>query len=149
MPDDTTNDLEVYRTILDNAPDAVIWADSEGIVRYWNRGAEELLGFAAADAVGQSMDFFIPENLRARHWEGYDRVLAGGEIRYGRRDLLKVPALHADGTRRSVEFTLQSIDHPTFGKLFVAFMRDATAAFNEMRELRKQLAAAQVPPSSV
>ena len=43
------------------------------------------------------MDLIIPENLRARHWEGYDRVMVQGEpSRYGRREMLKVPALRKD-----------------------------------------------------
>ncbi|MEX2032740.1 MAG: PAS domain S-box protein, partial [Dehalococcoidia bacterium] len=124
----------------EEAPDAIIWADVQGTVRFWNRGAEELLGFTSDQAVGQTMDFFIPENLRERHWEGYHRVMAGGESRYGRNELLKVPALHADGTRRSVEFTLMTTEHPEFGVIAVAVLRDATEAFNEMRELRKRLA---------
>lgn len=134
------SDAELFKTITDEAPDAVVWADAEGIVRYWNRGAEELFGWPAADAVGQSMDMIIPENLRDRHWEGYHRVMGGGESRYGRRELLKVPALRSDGTRVSIEFTLQTAEHPTFGSIAVAVLRDASEAFNEMRALRKRLA---------
>jgi PAS domain S-box-containing protein len=45
------------------------------VIRFWNGGAERIFGFAAAEAVGQSLDIVIPETLRARHWEGYDRVM--------------------------------------------------------------------------
>ncbi len=141
MPDSHPDSL--FRTIMDNAPDAIVWADAKGVIRYWNRGAEELFGVPAAEAVGQTMDFIIPENLRARHWEGYHRVMAGGESRYARAELLKVPALYADGSRKSIEFTLDTAEHPDFGLIAVAYLRDATENFNEIRELRKQLAALQ------
>jgi len=136
-------DDHFFQLLLDEAPDAVTWADAEGVIRYWNRGAEELFGWTRDEAIGQTMDMIIPENLRDRHWEGYDRVLGGGESRYGRHDLLKVPALRKDGSRVSVEFTLQLLEHAELGRVFVAVIRDATDTFNEMRDLRRRLAAAE------
>lgn len=134
------SEAELFKSITDESPDAVIWADAEGIMRYWNRGAEELFGWTSEQALGQMMDMIIPENLRDRHWEGYHRVMGGGESRYGRRELLKVPALRSDGTRVSIEFTLQMAEHPTYGHIAVAVLRDASEAFNEMRTLRKRVA---------
>jgi PAS domain S-box-containing protein len=131
---------ELFKSITDEAPDAVVFADTEGLIRYWNRGAEELFGWSAGDALGKSMDLIVPENLRGRHWEGYHRVMGGGESQYGRRELLKVPALRADGSRVSVEFTLQMAEHPEHGAIAVAVLRDASEAFAEMRELRKRVA---------
>ena len=134
------SEAELFKSITDESPDAVIWADAEGVMRYWNRGAEELFGWTSEQALGQMMDMIIPENLRDRHWEGYHRVMGGGESRYGRRELLKVPALRSDGTRVSIEFTLQMAEHPTHGHIAVAVLRDASDAFNEMRALRKRVA---------
>ncbi|GMU41146.1 MAG: hypothetical protein AMXMBFR23_20120 [Chloroflexota bacterium] len=135
---------DIYRTIMDGSPEATVWAGADGIIRYWNEAAHEVLGFTAEEALGQSLDLIIPENLRARHWEGYDRVMVDGQpSRYGRREMLKVPALRKDGSRVSVEFTLQMVQHPEHGLLAVAVLRDATETFNELRDLRKQLAAAQ------
>ncbi|MDA0271273.1 MAG: PAS domain S-box protein [Chloroflexi bacterium] len=139
MADDT-----IFRTITDTSPEATVWAGKDGLIKYWNQGAEEMFGHTAAEAVGQSLDLIIPENLRARHWEGYDRVMVDGQpSKYGRREMLKVPALHQAGHRMSVEFTLQTAEHPEHGTIAVAVIRDATETFNELRELRKQLAAAQ------
>ena len=134
------SEAELFKAITDEAPDAVIWADAEGVMRYWNRGAEELFGWTAEQALGQTMDIIIPENLRDRHWEGYHRVMGGGESRYGRRELLKVPALRSDGSRVSIEFTLQMAEHPIYGQIAVAVLRDASEAFSEMRTLRKRVA---------
>ncbi len=138
------NDDAVYRTILEQSPEAVIWADRQGIIRFWNRSAEELFGYPVAEAMGQRMDLIIPENLRSRHWEGYDRVMVHGEpSHYGHHEMLKVPTLRKDGSRVSVEFTLQSVGHPEYGLIAVAVLRDASEAFAELRDLRRRLAEAE------
>ena len=47
----------------------------------------------------QTLDLIIPEKQRRAHWDGYERVMQSGVTKYG-SDLLRVPALHADGQRR-------------------------------------------------
>jgi PAS domain S-box-containing protein len=56
----------------------VIFADREGAIRLWNRGAETMFGYSADEAMGQSLDLIVPERFRARHWEGYRQVMATG-----------------------------------------------------------------------
>jgi len=133
--------LTLYRQIIDQAPDAVLVSDRDGIIRLWNRGAELVFGHSAAEALGQSLDLIIPERLRARHWEGYHRVMATGETRYGTQ-LLSVPALHRDGRQLSCAFSIVPLKDET-GNLFgiASIMRDVTAAWQKERELREQLAA--------
>ena len=55
------------RTLLAEAPDAIVYADAEGIIRFWNRAASRLFGYEEAEALGQSLDIIIPEKLRQRH----------------------------------------------------------------------------------
>ncbi|MGH7039357.1 MAG: PAS domain S-box protein, partial [Stellaceae bacterium] len=53
-------DLERFcRTLVREMPDAVIYADGGGAIRFWNAGAERIFGFAAAEALGQSLDVII------------------------------------------------------------------------------------------
>jgi PAS domain S-box-containing protein len=127
--------------LLRSASDAIVATDREGRITFWNPGAERIFGFTAEDAAGQSLDIIIPENLRARHWEGFRRTMATGTSRYGHGDLLSVPALTKDGRRISVEFTivlLQAASGEVTGT--VAVMRDVTKRFEEMRELKRRLA---------
>src|SRR5512133_2223198 len=98
-------DERVYRQIIEGSPDAIVLGDAKGIIRLWNAGAESIFGYAAAEAIGQSMDLIIPERLRGRHWDGYHRVMATGQTRYGGR-LLEVPALHREGRSLSIGFTV-------------------------------------------
>ena len=59
------------RALLGTSSDAIIAADKDGIVRFWNPGAERIFGYTSEDAIGQSLDIIIPERLRKRHWDGY------------------------------------------------------------------------------
>jgi PAS domain S-box-containing protein len=99
--------------------------------------------------MGKLMDFIIPENLRGRHWEGYHRVMATGETKYG-KDTLAVPALRKDGTRLSIEFTivlLRDDEGKPAGN--AAVIRDVTARWQRDKALKERLAELekQVPRS--
>ena len=133
----------VADAILAAAADAVIATDREGVIRLWNPGAERMFGYAAGEAVGQSLDLIIPERLRKRHWQGYRQVMETGESRYAAGDLLSVPSLHKDGRRISVEFTIVPLMGDD-GRLqgVAAVMRDVTKRFEEIKGLRQQLAPA-------
>ena len=133
-----------FETVVRTIPDAVVYADAEGVIRFWNAGAERIFGFSAADAVGQSLDIIIPANLRARHWDGFRHVMATGESRYGEGDLLSVPGLCKDGTRISLEFTV-AVLRDASGRIqgIAAVLRDVTPRFEELRQLRKTVGALQ------
>lgn len=126
--------------LVEGLPDAIVFADAQGVIRMWNGGAQRIFGFAAEEAIGQSLDLIIPENLRARHWSGFEHTMQTGQSRYGAGDLLSVPALHKDGRRISVEFTIVPF-HAADGTIegIAAVMRDVTARFEELRALRRQL----------
>ncbi len=130
-------------TLLESASDAIVATDRAGRITFWNPGAARIFGFAADEAIGQSLDLIIPENLRARHWAGFRHVMETGTSRYGHGDLLSVPALTKDGRRVSVEFTIVMLrDREQQVAGTVAVMRDATRRFEEVKELKRRLAEA-------
>ena len=130
-------------TLLAEMPDAVVYSDPEGRIQFWNKGAETLFGFTAAEAIGQSLDIIIPEGLRQRHWDGYAKTMRTGVTRYGAGDILAVPAIRKDGSRVSIEFTIVPFrDEAGAMAGIAAVMRDVTKRFEEMRALRKAAAAA-------
>ena len=135
------NPSQIAEALLASGADAVVATDRDGIIRHWNPGAERIFGHSAAEAVGQSLDLIIPENLRARHWEGYRHVMQTGQSRYGEGDLLAVPGLRKDGSRVSLEFTVTTIRDEAGEMVGVAaILRDVTARFEEMKALRRKLA---------
>ena len=51
--------------ILDESPDAILICDVDGVVRYWNQGAERVFGFAREEVLDRSLNSIIPEWFRA------------------------------------------------------------------------------------
>jgi len=124
---------------VDNARDAVIFADAEGVIRVWNSGAETIFGYQATEALGQTLDLIIPERFQERHWEGYRKVMATGVTKYT-DDMLAVPAAKSDGTRISLEFTitlLKGEDGDVQG--IAAIVRDITERFQQERATAKRI----------
>ena len=126
--------------LVRSAGDAIIAADSAGSVILWNPAAERIFGYTESEALGRSLDLIIPERLRQRHWEGYRRVMASGQTRYG-AEVLRVPALHKDGRTLSIAFTVVLVDLAgSADKVIAAIVRDETARWAEERALRQRLA---------
>ena len=129
--------------LLRNLPDALVGSDADGLIRVWNAAAERLFGFSAIEAIGQSLDLIVPELQRARHWAGYHETMRTGQTKYGEGELLSVPALCKDGSRKSVQFSilpLPTADGPGLEGM-LAIMRDATAEFEERKRLPAELKA--------
>jgi len=114
--------------------------DASGAIILWNAGAEHMFGFTAAEAMGQSMDIFIPERLRKRHWDGYHETMRTGHTKYG-SDVLRVPAVNKSGGTLSIAFTVAMLNDAA-GKpeAVVAVIRDETARFQEDRKQKARIA---------
>ncbi|HEX4509889.1 MAG TPA: PAS domain S-box protein [Burkholderiaceae bacterium] len=128
-----------FEALVGGFGDAVIVADSDGNIVYWNPAATRIFGFSEGEALGRTLSLIVPERQRGRHDEGYAKTMATGETRYG-TSLLRVPALHKDGHTISIAFTvsmLKSADGQV--QAIAAVMRDETARFAEERALRKRL----------
>jgi len=120
--------------------DAIVACDANGAITLWNAAAERLFGYTQDEALGKSLDLIIPERLRKRHWEGYDKTMETGITRYG-HDVLRVPAIDKQGRSLSIAFTVGMLFSPDKKvTAIVAIVRDETTRFNEDRALRKRLA---------
>lgn len=140
---DTDNQLpdSLAAGIVRAIPEAVIFADIKGLVRYWNRGAEEIFGFTAQEAMGQSLDMIIPERMRQAHWDGYYKAIELGDTYSGRGSRI-TRSLHKEDKPLYVDMSFAIVkDHggQVIGSLAVA--RDATERFTAEKEMRKQIAA--------
>ncbi len=133
----TTIDVEQLVSVIG---DAVVVADPAGAITLWNAAAERIFGFSEDEAIGKSLDIIIPQRLQPRHWDGYRKTMETGQTRYG-SELLKVPAVHKNGSALSIAFTVALLHEPD-GALsgIVAVIRDETARFQQERDLRKRLA---------
>lgn len=139
----------LYQRIVEDSPIAILFADREGKIRLWNTGAETMFGYPAQEALGQSLDLIVPERQRARHWEGWEKVMATGITKYG-RDALAVPALKKDGSRISIEFNIVLLRAKS-GELLgaAALIQDVTARWQQQKEMRARLAALEAKSGGV
>jgi PAS domain S-box-containing protein len=131
------------------AADGVVIIDREGVIRYWNKGAERIFGHPASAMNGSSLDVIIPERLRQRHGEGFRSAMARGSTKYGENDLLAVPAIAADGRTVSIEFSVVLLVNGSGNVHHVgAIIRDVTARRAAEQDTRRRLGAlgAKTPP---
>ncbi|MGH9101016.1 MAG: PAS domain S-box protein [Acidimicrobiales bacterium] len=134
------------------APDAIVALDANGVVCYWNHGAERIFGYQAHEMIGGALDPIIPERLRDRHGEGFTDAMERGTTRYGEDDLLAVPATTSAGKTISVEFSITLLREGDRVTHVMAILRDVTERWTHDRETRRrlealeaQLAASEVP----
>jgi PAS domain S-box-containing protein len=136
------------QTLAHEAPDAIIYADVGGMIRFWNRGAERIFGYSPAEALGRSLDIIIPEELRARHWGAYGETMRTGQTRYGAGEVLAVPALRKGGARLRIEFTLLPF-HGREGRVLgvAAILREVTRLAADLPASRGEREAGHVSPT--
>ena len=128
------------RAVVIESAEAIVVTDPDGIVRLWNKGAARVFGYSEADILGQSLDVIIPEKLRERHWIGYRQTMLSGYTRYGDK-LLSVPAIHRDGRRLSIEFSVALLRDEADRIVGIsAIMREVSERREAERALRTKLA---------
>ena len=124
---------DTLTAIFEQCADAIIFVDTAGIVRLWNRAATSMFGFAAEQVVGASMELIIPEKLRAAHWTGFRRAMETGTTRLNGRPTM-TRATHMSGARLYVEMTfavVRASDGTVLGSVAVA--RDATERYEKSK----------------
>lgn len=123
--------------LLREIPDAVVYSDRAGLIRYWNAGAARIFGYSETEALGQSLDIIIPERLRDRHWQGYRQMMATGRSRHAADEILSVPAMNKAREALSIQFVIAAVpDAHGRPAGIVATLRDATETFAEIKRLR-------------
>lgn len=58
---------------------AIVIVDRNGVITMWSPGAEQLFGYDAASAVGQTLDLIVPDAYRERHWAGFRAAVSRGK----------------------------------------------------------------------
>jgi PAS domain S-box-containing protein len=66
--------------IVDSSDDAIMSKDLAGIIMSWNKGAERLFGYAAAEAIGRSVTIIIPRERLDEERDILQRIARGERI---------------------------------------------------------------------
>jgi diguanylate cyclase (GGDEF)-like protein/PAS domain S-box-containing protein len=123
QPDDKLRKSEArYRTVLDAAFDAIVTITPDGIVRWFNRGAERMFGYTAEEVIGQPVTLLMPERYRDLCVAGLHSYLRTGEARVV-GGTIELMGLRSDGSEFPVEMSLGET-HQDGELLFTGIIRD-------------------------
>lgn len=131
--------LKLCAALVEQAPDAIIFADPKGVIRLWNAGAEVVFGYPTSEALGQSLDLIVPVALRKAHWSAYESAMRIGHTKYGRR-VMTTRSVHKSGERIYVNLSFTIVrdgEGTPVGALAQA--RDFTARYLEEKALLKKV----------
>jgi len=94
--------------IVNSSDDAIIGKDLTGVITSWNKGAERLFGYTAAETIGQSITMLIPPDRQ----EEEPKILA--RLKRGERvDHFETVRVRKDGTRLEISLTISPIKDAT------------------------------------
>ena len=122
--------------LLEATFDAVVIMDDRGRISAFNRAAEEMFGYRAADTLGRNVSMLMTAGDRATHDEHLRRYLAGGEARIlGRgRD---VRVRHRDGSEFEVFLSVGRIPDSEPPQ-FVGFLHDTSLRRKALATLEQE-----------
>jgi two-component system, cell cycle sensor histidine kinase and response regulator CckA len=128
--------------IVASSPDAIVGANLDGKIVNWNRGAEELFGYSAAEAVGRSVRMLSPKGDDHRY-EAIKKMMEGGApVRN-----LETVRVAKDGTHKHVSLAVAPIrdaDGAVVGTSAIARdLTDQRRREAERAELKTKLAQGQ------
>jgi PAS domain S-box-containing protein len=137
----------LHASTVRSSNDAIFSIDANQIIRTWNRGAERLYGYTAAEAINGPLSMLCPDDLRTEQVGLYDKAIAGEPVvlettrrhKDGRlvpvgvsgapifdaeHHVVGVAAVHRDMTERQryeehLAFTLRELSHRTKNMLAV------------------------------
>lgn len=95
---------ELLASIVACSEDAVISETLAGIITSWNRGAESLFGYSAAEAIGKNISMIVPPERREEEVQTRQRLQAGEASKH-----FETTALHKNGHSLQVSLTLSPV----------------------------------------
>ncbi|WP_410497797.1 sensor histidine kinase [Chitinibacter sp. S2-10] len=129
---------ESFQQVVQEAPNAMIMVNLEGIIVLANRHTETTFGYLQHELMGQSIEMLVPERFRHGHAalrNGFfttpiARPMGAGRDLYG---------LHKDGSEFPVEIGLNPID-TEHGKMVLAAIVDITSRKQAQQQIEAALA---------
>lgn len=70
----------LYAAVVQSSNDAIIAETLDGTITAWNRAAEQLFGYSAAEAVGKNTEIIVPPSEQAKIRNILDRVRRGDRV---------------------------------------------------------------------
>jgi PAS domain S-box-containing protein len=140
---ESLTDLEAKLTaVVQLTPDALVLANADGHIVFWNAGAQKLFDYTKEEALGQSLSMIIPPRYREAHNEAFRRICKTGESKMIGRTV-ELHGLRKGGKEFPLELSLATW-HAKGMRFFSAFLRDLTDRKRHETRQAIQLAISQV-----
>lgn len=125
-----------FRALAECAADAIICLDAPGKISFWNRKAEELFGYAAKEALGQSLhDLIVPERYRAKTGQGLEEFFRNGKGAIIGR-VMELAAFRKNQEEFPVELSVAAFEMDGAWHA-IGIVRDITERKRQVEELKK------------
>jgi PAS domain S-box-containing protein len=120
--------------LLDSAMDGILSVDQQQRIVLYNRAAEAIFGWSAAEVRGQRLEMLIPERFRGGHAESVGRFGRTGVTSRRMGDNTVITGLRKGGEEFPLEASISQLDTPE-GKLYTVILRDVSERVRVQREL--------------
>jgi PAS domain S-box-containing protein len=124
-----------FRSVTDSAPDAIISADAEGRITFFNPSASAIFGYAESEVLGKPLEMLMPERFHTAHGSGMARWRETGKGRAIRK--ITTPfGKRCDGNEFPIELSISSWQSQDT-VCFTAIVRDISEQIRTQNELLK------------
>ncbi|MFB9268223.1 PAS domain S-box protein [Bradyrhizobium erythrophlei] len=125
----------LFSAVVESSSDAIIAQALDGTITAWNRAAEQLFGYSAGEAVGQSIDIIVAPERRAEVRDILERVGRGEKIEH-----YETTRLHRSGRAVDVSLSVSPL-HSATGQIVGASKtaRDITESKHARRALSQEI----------
>jgi diguanylate cyclase (GGDEF)-like protein/PAS domain S-box-containing protein len=149
VPLDIENDFLLG--IIESTNDAIIGEDLQGIIRYWNRSAENLLGYSAKEVLNRSINFILPHDRMSEDKSLINKIVNGEHVEHfdtvrinNMGNLIDVsisisPIFNVEGTLVGISKILRNVSNKAYLKLLAAIKVNAVDNNHMMMEKRSAL----------
>jgi two-component system sporulation sensor kinase A len=124
--------------IVESSNDAIISKTLDGIITYWNKGAERLYGYSAMEMKGKPISILVPSNRANELTEVLERIRNGRSV-----ESYETERIRKDGLRLNISLTvspIQSLDGKIVGASTIARdITDRKLIEDELRATRDRL----------
>jgi len=127
---------QALQAIVSSAMDAIIAIDDQQRVIVFNVAAERVFGCCATDAIGSTIERFIPQRFHAEHREHIRQFGMTGVINRSMGTLGALWAVRANGEEFPIEASISQV-HAGGRRLFTVIIRDVTERQRAESSLRE------------